>query len=252
VTLINVDIHAGKANKLIGKLAQEIFVQFEDTVADFVGGKGQVHAFGCPLRDGFNNPQPTKAIEQLGLDKNKKILLITGASSGSANINKAACAFLGKLDKFTGTWQIVHLTGANNYEQARTGYAKAKISHKVLAYYDNMPNLLSAADLVIGRSGAGGVAEYAAAGVPSICLPYPYHKDRHQYLNAGKLVAAGAAVIVDDVADDNQRAEKLWTALSKLVGDDAIREQMARNCQKVAKKDAAFKIAEQLLAMAGV
>jgi UDP-N-acetylglucosamine--N-acetylmuramyl-(pentapeptide) pyrophosphoryl-undecaprenol N-acetylglucosamine transferase len=250
VALINVDIHAGKANKLIGKLAQEIFVQFEDTVADFAGCKAQVHAFGCPLRDGFNNPQPAKAIEQLGLNKNKKILLITGASSGSANINRAVCLLLDRLNAFTDSWQVVHLTGTNNYEQARTGYAGAKISHKVLAYYDDMPNLTSAADLVIGRSGAGGVAEYAAAGVPSICLPYPYHKDKHQYLNAGKLVAAGAAVIVDDVADDNQRAAMLGEKLERLMGDDALREQMAKSCRKVAKKDAAFKIAEQLLAIA--
>ena len=103
--------------------------------------------------------------------------------------------------------------------------------------------------MVIGRSGAGSVAEYAAAGVPSICLPYPYHSDRHQYLNAGKLVEAGAAVIVDDVADDNQRAEKLWEKLERLMGDDSLRQQMAKNCRKVAKKDAASKIAKRLLAL---
>jgi UDP-N-acetylglucosamine--N-acetylmuramyl-(pentapeptide) pyrophosphoryl-undecaprenol N-acetylglucosamine transferase len=106
--------------------------------------------------------------------------------------------------------------------------------------------------LVIGRSGAGSVAEYAAAGVPSICLPYPHHSDMHQHLNAAKLVEAGAAIIVDDVADDNQRAEKLGEKLERLMGDDALREQMAKNCEKVARKDAAAKIAQQLLALAGM
>jgi len=257
VALINVDIHAGKANKLIGRLADEIFVQFADTVADFARCKGKVQALGCPMRKSFLQPDREKAIAELGLDKNKKILLITGASSGSASINRANCLLLGKpydsaqdrLGKFADRWQIVHLTGTSNFEQAKVGYKDAKINHKVIAYYDDMANLLSAADLVVGRSGAGGVAEYAAAGVPSICLPYPYHSDRHQYLNAGKLVEAGAAVVVDDVADDNQRAEKLWTELHKLMGDDSLRQQMARNCDKVAKKDAAAKIAERLLAV---
>ena len=251
VALINVDIHAGKANKLIGKLANEIFVQFEDTIADFAGCKGNVQAVGCPMRKDFLQPQKEKAIAELGLDRNKKILLITGASSGSANINRAVCLLLGRLEKFAEQWQIVHLTGSNNFEQTCAKYMDVKIGHKVVAYYDDMANLLAAVDLVIGRSGANGVAEYAAAGVPSVCLPYPYHRDRHQYLNAGKLVEAGAAVIVDDVADDEQRAEKLWLELAKLMGDDSLREQMAKNCEKVAKKDAASKIAQRLLTMAG-
>lgn len=251
VALINVDIHPGRANKLIARFANEIFVQFEDTKNDF-GKNAVVKAVGCPMRKSFLNPQREKAIAELGLDKNKKILLITGASSGSASINRAICLLLGKIGKFDDRWQIVHMTGMNNFEQTKVKYAAAKIAHNVLAYYDDMANLLSAADLVVGRSGAGSVAEYAAAAVPSICLPYPYHSDRHQYLNAAKLVEAKAAVIVDDVADDGQRAKLLLAELDKLMADDLLREQMSANCHKVAKKDAAAKIAEYLLEFSGV
>ena len=107
--------------------------------------------------------------------------------------------------------------------------------------------LLAAADLVVGRSGAVSVAEYAAAGVPSICMPYPYHKDKHQYLNAGKLVEAGAAVMVDDLPDEKDRAEWLWEELGELMKDDAKRKEMRDKCAAVARKDAAGKIAERLL-----
>ncbi len=247
VALLNVDILAGRANRLTGRWADEIFVQFEETAQYFARKKTKINVVGCPLRSGFENPQPNKAIEKLGLDRNKKTLLITGASSGSENINQAVCSLLGKLDSFAEDWQIVHLSGQKNYEKVDSRYSRAKIGHKVTGYFDDMPDLLAAADLVVGRSGAVSVAEYATAQVPSICMPYPYHKDRHQYLNAGKLVEAGAAVIVDDLPNENERAEWLWQELQELMKDDAKRQEMKENCRAIARKDAASKIAEKLL-----
>jgi UDP-N-acetylglucosamine--N-acetylmuramyl-(pentapeptide) pyrophosphoryl-undecaprenol N-acetylglucosamine transferase len=184
VKLLNVDIVPGRANKLAACWADEVFLQFEETKNYFAQKGLKVTVTGCPLRSGFNNPDPVKAIEELGLDKDKKILLITGASSGSQNINETICSMLDKLAGFSNEWQIVHLTGKNNFEQVKAKYTDSKINSKVLDYCDYMPNLLFAADLVIGRSGAVSVAEYAAASVPSICIPYPYHKDRHQYLKS--------------------------------------------------------------------
>jgi UDP-N-acetylglucosamine--N-acetylmuramyl-(pentapeptide) pyrophosphoryl-undecaprenol N-acetylglucosamine transferase len=250
LALINVDIVPGRANKLIARWADVIFLQFEDTARYFRKGKPKINVVGCPLRSSFENPQPDKIRQQLGLDKNKKILLITGASSGSENINKTICSLLDKLGKFADSWQIVHLAGRANFEKVKSSYAAAaKISHKVLDYCDNMPDLLAAADLAIGRSGAVSVAEYAAAGLPSICMPYPYHKDMHQYLNAGKLVEAGAAIIVDDVPDETDRAEWLWEELEELMGDDLARLEMKKACTTIARKDAALKIAEKLLGL---
>jgi len=252
VALLNVDIVPGRANKINARWADEIFVQFKETAEYFARRKKKVSVVGCPIRSGFRNPQPDRAIEQLALDRNKKILLITGASSGSENINKAICSLLEKLEAFAEDWQIVHLTGHNNYEKVYNQYRDAKISYKVISYFDDMPDLLAAADLVIGRSGAVSVAEYAAAAVPSICMPYPYHKDRHQYLNAGKLVEVGAAVIVDDLPDEKDRSEWLWEELEKLMRDRKIRQAMVDGCKMVADPDADRKIAEQLLKMAEI
>jgi UDP-N-acetylglucosamine--N-acetylmuramyl-(pentapeptide) pyrophosphoryl-undecaprenol N-acetylglucosamine transferase len=249
LALINVDIVPGRANKLIARWADVIFLQFEDTARYFRKGKTRINVVGCPLRSSFENLQPDKIKQQLGLDKSKKILLITGASSGSENINKTICSLLDKLGKFADSWQIVHLAGRANFENVKSGYAAAQISHKVLDYCDNMPDLLAAADLAIGRSGAVSVAEYAAAGLPSICMPYPYHKDMHQYLNAGKLVEAGAAIIVDDVPDETDRAEWLWEELEELMRDDRVRLEMKKACTEIARKDAALKIAENLLSL---
>ncbi|MGA2678583.1 MAG: UDP-N-acetylglucosamine--N-acetylmuramyl-(pentapeptide) pyrophosphoryl-undecaprenol N-acetylglucosamine transferase [Sedimentisphaerales bacterium] len=245
--LLNVDIIPGKANKLIGRWVQRIFVQFEETAEYFGKQKTKVTVTGCPLRSSFNNPNPQKAKDALGLDYSKKILLITGASTGSQNINRTICSLLEKLSNYADNWQIVHLTGRANFDQVSAGYANAPIRNKVVDYYDDMPNLLAAADIVIGRSGAVSVAEYAAAATPSICMPYPYHNDLHQYLNAGKLVEAGAAVIVDDVGDDKDRCEWLWEELEPLLKDETARRQMKDACKAVARKNAAKIIAEAVL-----
>ncbi len=247
VALLNVDIVPGRANKFIARYADEIFVQFEDTLHYLARFREKINVVGCPLRSSFSHPQPEKAIVELGLDKSKKILLITGASSGSENINDAVCSLLDKLNGFADDWQIVHLAGRANFEKVSQEYAGAKIRHNVLGYYDDMQNLLTAADLVIGRSGAVSVAEYSAAGVPSICMPYPYHKDRHQYLNAAKLVEVGAAIIVDDLPDAKDRAEWLWEELEVLMKDERQRQEMTEACQAIAHLDAGKKIAEKLL-----
>jgi UDP-N-acetylglucosamine--N-acetylmuramyl-(pentapeptide) pyrophosphoryl-undecaprenol N-acetylglucosamine transferase len=248
VVLVNVDITPGRANKAIARWADKIFVQFEDTRRCFGKNAAKVDVVGCPLRSGFDNPQPEKAKSELGLERGKKILLITGASSGSGNINQAVCSLLDNLASFADQWQIVHLAGRANFEDVQKRYAGAKIGHKVIDYFDDMPNLLSAADLVVGRSGAVSVAEYAAAGVPSICIPYPYHKDKHQYLNAGKLVEAGAAVIVDDSKQkDEGMAQRLWMVLEELMRNEEKRKKMAERCKAIANKQAASQIAEKLL-----
>jgi UDP-N-acetylglucosamine--N-acetylmuramyl-(pentapeptide) pyrophosphoryl-undecaprenol N-acetylglucosamine transferase len=247
LVLLNVDIVPGRTNRIIGRWADEIFVQFEDTRQHFAKRKASVNVVGCPLRSGFGNPEPERIKSELRLDKNKKTLLITGASSGSENINRAVCSLLEKLGVFADDWQIVHLTGRGNYDKVSQMYTEAKIGHKVLSYFDDMPSLLASADLLIGRSGAVSVAEYAAASVPSICMPYPYHKDRHQYLNAGKLVEAGAAIIVDDLPDEKERQGWLWEELEELMKDEKKLEEMSQACKSIARLDASLKIAERLL-----
>ena len=250
VALINVDLLPGRANKLSARWADEIFVQFEESKDCFKHSRAVVSTVGCPLRSSFAHPDPERVKGDLGLDRGKNILLITGASSGSMRINEAVCELLPQLAQFADGWQIVHLTGLDNYAMVLNKYNGAQITHKVLDYYDNMADLFAATSLVVGRSGAVSVAEYAVAGVPSICMPYPHHKDKHQYFNAGKLVEVGAAVIVDDVPDLEDRAGWLWEELEDLMTHDDKRREMSQACQQVARPGAAGEIADHLLRMA--
>ena len=252
IAMINVDLVPGKANKLLGRKASKIFVQFEQTRAYFRGREDVVAVTGCPLREGFNHPDRMRAIEMLGLDSKKRTLLVTGASSGSASINQSLARILPTLEGFSQTWQVVHLTGKANFEQTKAAMPSGTIAYYPVAYYDDMPDLYAAADLLVGRAGAVSVAEYLAAGVPSVCLPYPYHKDRHQYLNAEPLVRQGAGRIVDDRPADLQRtAEELGEQLRELMTNDAQRAAMRTAAQSLARVDAAAQIAVTLRGMVG-
>jgi len=247
IVLVNTDVTPGRANRIIARRAKGIFVQFEQTARYLSRVRAKVNVVGCPLRSEFEEPRAEKVYEKLKLDRDKKILLVMGGSSGSVSINRAMLLLCGKLSAFAEGWQIVHIAGRENLADVRLGFAASVIDAKVLDYFDDMADLLAAADLVIGRSGAVSIAEYAASGTPAICMPYPHHKDMHQYLNAGRLVEAGAAVIVDDIADEKDRADWLWEELEQLLKDDKRRGEMKEACKAMAKKDAALTIAQRLL-----
>jgi UDP-N-acetylglucosamine--N-acetylmuramyl-(pentapeptide) pyrophosphoryl-undecaprenol N-acetylglucosamine transferase len=247
VKMLNTDSIPGKANKFLARYADEIYVQFELSRQYFGKAAGRVVVTGCPLRADFANPDKNKAIKELGIDSTKKILLITGASSGARSINNAICAFLDKLAAFSDSWQIVHLTGHSDFEAVKASYSDSKIAHKIVDYYDGMADLLAAANLVIGRAGAVSVAEYAAAAVPSICMPYPYHKDNHQWINAEQLEKVGCSIIVDDKIDAQANAQSLWPHLENLLKDSRLLAEMRQKSAQFGISTAATEIAKKVL-----
>jgi len=250
IAVINVDSVPGGANKVCARFADKIFLQFDDTRGHLAKYSDRIVVSGCPLRSDFGDPDKGKAAGQLGLDANKKTLLITGASSGAQNINNAVAVALSELGEFADAWQVVHLTGRANIEHVKGLYGSVKMEHRIVDYYDDMAGLLGLCDLVVARGGAVSVAEFAAAGCAVICLPYPYHKDRHQYLNAQELVRVGAAVIVEDQRADTQAtATQLCRKLRELMGDDDRRGQMKDSAKKAANLNAAGQIAQILMSL---
>jgi UDP-N-acetylglucosamine--N-acetylmuramyl-(pentapeptide) pyrophosphoryl-undecaprenol N-acetylglucosamine transferase len=245
VYLINVDSVPGKSNRMLARSAKKIFAQFEQSRSYFPNS--EVEVVGCPLRSDFQNPSRHKAFSDLALEEDKKVLLVTGASSGAANINRAMMSILGDLNEFSDQWQAVHLTGTLHIDEVQQAVQGLDITYHAVDYYDDMASLLAAADVVVGRAGAVSVAEYAAAGKPAICVPYPYHKDRHQNINAQVLVDAGAAVIVDDTPEEPARtANDLLSAISELLRNESKRISMAACAREIAKVDAAKRILESI------
>jgi UDP-N-acetylglucosamine--N-acetylmuramyl-(pentapeptide) pyrophosphoryl-undecaprenol N-acetylglucosamine transferase len=110
---------------------------------------------------------------------------------------------------------------------------------------DRMADALVASDLVLGRAGSSTCAEVAAVGVASILVPYP-HAAGHQQANAAWLVDQGAAVMVRNEELDGERL----LAEAMALRDDEARSRMGHAALRLARPDAARRLAEELLAMA--
>jgi len=244
--LLNPDAIPGRANRMLGSRVDAVFTQFEDTTAWF-RRKERVLVTGCPIREAFNRASREKGIGRFRLDPDRRTLLITGASLGARNINEAVAALLPDLRKSEG-WQILHLTGEADYEAVRSAYQTSGSDAKVLAYTEDMPDALAAADLVVSRAGASTLAELTAVGRASILMPYPYHRDQHQLANAGCLARAGAARIVPDRKTTRKNIPSLRAALEELMRNDGAREAMASAARRIGRGDAAARVAERIFA----
>jgi UDP-N-acetylglucosamine transferase subunit ALG13 len=112
-------------------------------------------------------------------------LLITGGSQGSRTLNRAARESWPLFRKAGLPVRIVHQSGARRLRaNCATSSPKAGLEGEVVPFIADMPAAFAAADLVVCRSGAGAVSELAAAGKPSILVPFPFAADDHQTRNA--------------------------------------------------------------------
>jgi len=110
----------------------------------------------------------------------------------------------------------------------------AAVRADVAAFFDDLPERMARADLVVARSG-GTVAEICVAGVASVLVPYPFAADDHQMANARELERSGACVVVPDA----DAGEKLGAEVAALLRDPARRARMAEAALRRARPDAA-------------
>jgi UDP-N-acetylglucosamine--N-acetylmuramyl-(pentapeptide) pyrophosphoryl-undecaprenol N-acetylglucosamine transferase len=111
-----------------------------------------------------------------------------------------------------------------------------------------MADVLNRADLIVARSGAMTVSEIALAGRAAIFVPYPFHRDRQQELNARVIERLGGAVIVND---DDSLGENLAAALREFLAEPARLIEMGHKARQAAHPDAAARIAQVCFDIAG-
>ncbi|UCE61253.1 MAG: UDP-N-acetylglucosamine--N-acetylmuramyl-(pentapeptide) pyrophosphoryl-undecaprenol N-acetylglucosamine transferase [Phycisphaerales bacterium] len=247
--LLNPDAIPGKANRLLASIADRVFVQWEDTLAR-LPRRASAEVLGCAIRPDFLNPHRTKGLERFGLDPQLQTLLVTGASQGARTVNEAVIANLSYL-QLRDDWQVLHLTGEQDFEKVDSAYRGTSIRACVMRFTGHMADALAAADLVVSRAGASTLAEITAVGVPAVLMPYPYHKDMHQLANARCLERTNAAKIVHDAVDPVVNGPALRHALEPLMTDSEHRAAMASAARGIGHPRAAERIAREIVSLAG-
>jgi UDP-N-acetylglucosamine--N-acetylmuramyl-(pentapeptide) pyrophosphoryl-undecaprenol N-acetylglucosamine transferase len=114
----------------------------------------------------------------------------------------------------------------------------------------DMVPVYSRAGIAIARSGATTLSELACAGIPSILVPYPESSDGHQLRNAECFAKRHASLVVQQASDVLETTKQLEAALTSLIGDFAKREAMSRVARAWARRDAADRIAREVLEVA--
>lgn len=249
VTLLALDDPPGKASRWIARRARNVL-----SAVELGGGRGLggARVVGVPIRRGSLAPGPQRQCrEALGLDPERPTLLVTGASQGSRTINRLLEAMLDADRALFRGWQVLHLCGDTEEPGLRRAYADAGATALVLPFLHTMGPAWGAADLAVTRSGASSVAEVWANAVPALFLPYPHHRDRHQFRNAAPLVALGGSLVEEDRLDPSANLLGAGTALRGLMQDERRRAAMRQRLASCPPQDAAATVARLLLEQMG-
>ncbi len=223
---------AGVTNKLLKNKAAKICVAYDGMERFFPADK--IILTGNPVRQNLLDGKKTK-------DDKRKSLLIIGGSLGAKTINDAIAEGANKLS--AAGIRVVWQTGKYYYDKYKN------LSDDNLEIHDflsDMPDRYAQADLVISRAGASSISELCLLGKPAILVPSPNVAEDHQTHNAMALVNKEAAVLVKDA----EAADKLVNTALELIQDDKKLKALHTNVLKLAQKDSAKRIAQEVMALA--
>ena len=228
---------AGVTNKILKDKAAKICVAYEGMEKFFPADK--IILTGNPVRQNLLDGRKSK-------DDGRKTLLIIGGSLGARTINEAVIAGLKELTNEG--LKVVWQTGKVYYEKCKAAWeaAGSPANIECLDFLSDMPDRYANADLVISRAGASSISEICLLGKPAILVPSPNVAEDHQTHNAMALVNKDAAVLVRDA----DAAEKLIATALELLNDPKRLKTLQTNVLKLAQKDSAKRIAEEVIALA--
>lgn len=239
------DIAAGTSNKIISKLAKEIFVSFPKT--EYFPLKKMI-LIGNPIRRELLEGKKEEALAFFKINSGKPAILILGGSQGAQRINDKIMEIIHHLlEKF----EIIHQCGENNLEEVKTS-SKVMIEKGEGNSYHLFPFLkepelkqaYAAADLIISRSGSGSIFEIAALGKPSILIPLPESAQNHQVKNAYAYAQTGAAIVIEE---SNFTSHFFLERIKSLFEDKAGLEKMRQKAIEFSKPDSAGLLANRIL-----
>jgi UDP-N-acetylglucosamine--N-acetylmuramyl-(pentapeptide) pyrophosphoryl-undecaprenol N-acetylglucosamine transferase len=241
LVLTEADSHLGMTNRLLAPLARRVFLAFP--VEGREGSRWVVS--GRPVPAGTGAADRAAARDRFGIGPDEACVLVFGGSLGALRLNHAT------LDAFgtAAPGAVLHASGRRDHDELRRRLeALGSPPHYHLhPYIEPFADALAAADLAVARAG-GGVQELLVARLPSVLVPYPHATADHQTKNARWAERAGAAVVVPDHELDGPR---LAREVAALLGAPQRMAEMANAAAAAARPDAADRIADELMALAG-
>ncbi len=232
----------GRANRFLSWFVSGAFIGFP-SAAERLRTRN-VRVTGTPVRPQFTRGDAGAARIALGLEARRDTLLVMGGSQGASAINQLVMRCLGSLRVELPDVQFLHLTGAKDHEKVAAAYRESGARAVVRPFLTEMELALDAATVVVSRSGASSLAEFAAMRVPAILIPFPAATDNHQFHNARALVEKGAARML---GEQRSTPENLTGLIVELMTVSAERRRLASALAGWHFPNAAADIAEAIL-----
>ena len=229
-----------------GKFAQRIAVSYAEAAQYFP--KDKVAVTGQPIRSIVQEKKVDGAFAYLKLDPNIPTILILGGSLGAEAINDVVLDCLPELVK---NYQVVHQTGAKNFQEAKVraefmlGKSDFKNRYVPFAFLNPLALKMAAgaASVIVTRAGSS-LFEIAAWGIPAIIIPIPQSISRDQTSNAFSYARHGGAVVIEQ---GNLSPAIFMAEIKRFYAEPGRRDAMAAAAKAFAVPDAADKIARALI-----
>jgi UDP-N-acetylglucosamine--N-acetylmuramyl-(pentapeptide) pyrophosphoryl-undecaprenol N-acetylglucosamine transferase len=243
----------GLATRINARFADTLAVSHEQTASAARALHRHVVVTGNPVRSELLSGDRFRALERFGFVPDLPLIYVTGGARGSSPINERIAALLPEILEKA---QILHQTGtaganadAQALEAKRADFPEPLRQRYAIVDFigDELADVYAAASLVIGRAGAGTVAELAYVGKPAIFIPLPHAGGDEQTVNARVLESAGAAVVIPQ---RDATPERLRQELLALLDDPDRLTMMASSARVAAHPEAASRLADELIALA--
>ena len=228
----------GLANKVLSRVSDAVTVTYHESIPFLP--KTRIFFTGNPVRQSVLRGDKAVALMALGLEPDRRTVLILGGSSGARSINNAMVSALAGLLGMKNDIQLLHQTGEKDHEAVKRAYGQWGFVAKVEPFLYEMADAYAAADLVVSRAGATTLAELTALGKPSILIPYPY-AGGHQEFNAKKLADMGACRML---SDHDLSGELLAAQIKGLLSSEAALSMMGKQSRALGRPDAARKVVD--------
>jgi len=231
------NVVAGLANKVGARFADAVVTSFPDTALP------RARQLGLPVRAAIagldRDSRRAEARAHFSLPGEGHVVLVSGGSQGARSLNAATAAAIDRL--LADGISILHVVGPANLTEdvvPREHVATAAV-YRPVGYVDDMAQAYSAADVMLGRAGAGTVMETAMIGLPTIFVPLP-HGNGEQARNAEFLIRAEAGLMI---ADADLSPDLLVEQLTALLADPQRLRRMADTCRALVSAGAAQALA---------